>query len=51
LVEWSKALFCHSGQKGPGFESRPGQELPLVDRSCISLMCYASMKQIISHGL
>jgi hypothetical protein len=42
LIEWSKALFCHSGQKGPGFESHPGQELPLVDRSCISLMCYAA---------
>jgi hypothetical protein len=26
----------------PGFESRPGQELSLVDRSCISLMCYAA---------
>jgi hypothetical protein len=29
-------------QVGPGFESRPGQELSLVDRSSISLMCYAA---------
>jgi hypothetical protein len=37
-----------SGSRGPKFKSCPGQELSLVDRSCISMMCYAASTTVVT---
>jgi hypothetical protein len=44
-TSWLSGLRCFliwPNQKVTRFESCPGQELPLVGRNCISLMCYAA---------
>jgi hypothetical protein len=50
-TSWSSGLrgfLIWPNQKVPGFESRLGQELPLVGRCCISLLCYAASTVVTS---